>query len=82
MPSHSHRPDRRLVAAWIPLAQWAALKAAAALLGVPLSDLVAWCIERHAGDVIREEQERRDALARRLVASNAGAAGKGDGTKC
>jgi len=70
MASHSHRADRRLVAAWIPLAQWLALRAGASMLGVPLSDIVAWCIERHAADVIREEQAKRDAVARRLVASN------------
>lgn len=70
MPSHSHRADRQQVNTWIPLAQYLALKAAAAALGCYVSDIVAQCIARCAADVIREEQERRDALARRLVARN------------
>lgn len=70
MPSHSHRPDRQQVNAWIPLAQWLAIKAAASALGCAMSDIVARCIELCAADVIREEREKRDALARRLVARN------------
>jgi hypothetical protein len=70
MPSHSHSAHKHAVAAWIPLAHWLALRAGAALLGVPLSDLVAKCIERCAADVIREEKERREERARRLVARN------------
>jgi glutamyl-tRNA reductase len=67
MPS-KHADDLHAVSAWIPLAQWLALRAAAGLLGCTVSDLVKWCIERHAGEVIREEQEKRDEYARRLVA--------------
>lgn len=78
MPSHTHRADRHAVAAWIPLAQWLALRAGAALLGCTVSDLVAWCIDRHAAEVIREEAKRREDYARRLVARN----NKGGPTQC
>lgn len=67
MPS-KHSDDKHAVSAWIPLAQWLALRAASQLLGCTVSDLVKACVDRYAGHVIREEQERRDALARRLVA--------------
>ena len=70
MPSHSHKQDRHQINAWIPLAQWLAIKAAAEALGCAMSDIVARCIELCAAEVIREERERRDALARRLVARN------------
>ena len=66
MPAHSHKPNRHAVSAWIPLTRWLALKAAAGALGCAVSDLVTWCIERHADEVIKEEELRRA----RMVARN------------
>lgn len=75
MPNQRAR-GKEQVSAWIPEAQRIALKAAAALLGVPLSDIVARLVARYAAAEIEAMKRERNADAPRRVASTKG---KGSG---
>ena len=63
--------DKRQVSAWIPLAQYVALKAGAVLLGLHISDLVARLVERYATSEIEAMKKERELEITRMVASNA-----------
>ena len=54
--------DKGQVSAWIPLAQYLALRAAAAILGCAVSDIIARLVERYAPDEIEEMKREQSQL--------------------
>lgn len=72
MPNQRAR-GKEQVSAWVPEVQRAALKAAAALLGVPLSDIVARLVARYAAAEIEAmKRERQEDAPRRVARSTKG----------
>ena len=62
--------DKRQVSAWIPTAQYVALKVGAVLLGLHISDLIARLVERYAASEIEAMKKERERDVTRMVASN------------
>lgn len=80
MPNQRAR-GKAQVSAWVPETQAAILKAAAAALGVPLSDVVARLVARFGPEILAEMRaEASAALDARRVARTTGETTKG--TQC
>ena len=62
--------DKRQVSAWIPLAQYLALKFASSALGCHISDIVARLVERYATAEIEAMKKERETKIYQMVASN------------